>query len=501
MTRILSITIALIFFFTGAAIGAEQQTESIYQKAQGMAKAGEFEKANGLFKEARRNFLSEGKSQRAEDCLNQMYRVQRIVVEYPLKKEDALKAFKELFPEKSEADFDALFKQGKLDHLMVSGAPMFFEGFARNILFRDLELMRAYVSKKKEGNPFFDKLRGIIFRDPRSGYSAKDWKPYINPVQFICKAEMTVPRKELPEKGTLKLWVPHPIQTAAQTDVRIVAVSPQEYVKLPPRIDGDLGTVYCEVDLEKLKEDLYFTIIYTFKHYEQRFIINPKNIGTYDTESALYKEYTKSFANTTINDEIRLKAKAIVGDEKNPYLAARKIYDYVLSNIKYSLMPHVHISAEGIPENLYVHEKGFGDCGGQSMYFVSLCRAAGIPARTTGGLQLVPTVEGDHFWAEFYLPNYGWIPVDTSIAQTVDYVEGVSLEDNKKYKDYFFGNLDPYRLVIQKDIDVFLVPKPELTVTLPMAIQEPAAVCGNCEVDPGFLVEKYWKFKVDPVDG
>jgi len=465
-----------------------------------MAKAGEYEKANDLFKEARRKSLLEGKSRKAEDCLNQMYRMQRMVVEYPFNKEEALKAFKELFPEKTDADFEALFRQGGLDHWMVSGEPMFFEGFARNILFRNLKLMLEYVSKKKEANPFFDKLKGIIYRDPKSGYSAKGWKPYINPVQFICKAEMAIPRKELPEKGILQLWVPHPIQTAAQTDVRIVAISPEEYVKLPPRVDADLGTVYCEADLEKLKEDFYFTIIYTFKHYEQRFIIDPQNVGPYDKESVLYKEYTRSFANTAINDEIRLKAKAIVGDEENPYLAARKIYDYVLTNIKYSLMPHVQIGARGIAENLYVHEKGFGDCGGQSMYFASLCRAAGIPARTTGGMQLVPTVAGDHFWAEFYLPNYGWIPVDTSIAQTVDYVQEVSPQDNKIYKDYFFGNMDPYRLVIQKDIDVPLVPKPQLSVSLPMAIQEPAAICANAEVDPGILIEEYWKFKVEPVD-
>jgi transglutaminase-like putative cysteine protease len=436
-----------------------------------------------------------------EDRLNQAYKAQRMVAEYPLKREDALKAFKEIFPEKTEADFDAFFKQGKLDHCMVNGEPKFFDGFERNLLFRDPKLMNEKLSKHKERNPLFDRLKGIIFREAYSGYPAKDWKPYINPVAFICKGEMTIPRKELPENGTLKLWLPHPIQTASQTDVRIVTVNPPEYVKFPPRIDGDLGTVYCEADLGKLKEDFHIAIVYTFKHYEQRFIVDPEKVGPYDKESALYKEYTKSSASTVVNDEIRRKAKEIVGAELNPYRAARKIYDYVVNDVKYSLMPHVRLAAEGTPENLFVHEKGFGDCGSQSMYFVSLCRAAGIPARSTGGLQLVPTIEGDHFWAEFYLPNYGWIPVDTSIAQTADYVVGISPEENKKFKDYFFGNMDPYRLVIQKDVDVPLVPKPELTISLPMAIQEPAVVCGNCETDPGFLVEKYWKFKAEPIDG
>lgn len=90
-----------------------------------------------------------------------------------------------------------------------------------------------------------------------------------------------------------------------------------------------------------------------------------------------------------------------------------------------------------------------------------------------------------HFWAEFYLPNYEWIPVDTSIAQLPDYLPGLNDTDRAQYKDYFFANLDPYRLAIQTDIALPLTPPATETIMLPMAIQNAEAPCDT-------MIEQRW---------
>ena len=187
----------------------------------------------------------------------------------------------------------------------------------------------------------------------------------------------------------------------------------------------------------------------------------------------LYKTYTKSSGNIVYNEALKNFAREITGTETNPYLMAKKLYNYIVNNISYSLMAHVYLEAEDIPESLYVFEHGYGDCGAQAMFFSALCRSLGIPARTTGGFQLFNHNLGGHFWAEFYLPNYGWLPVDTSVGRVGIYAYWLSEKEREAFKDFFFGNQDPLRMVVQKDVDMNPDIVPEDVQILSMVLQSP----------------------------
>ncbi len=52
------------------------------------------------------------------------------------------------------------------------------------------------------------------------------------------------------------------------------------------------------------------------------------------------------------------------------------------------------------------------DCLTGSALFVAMCRAVDIPARVVHGLLLSPTDKGPHYWAEVFLPPWGWLPFD-----------------------------------------------------------------------------------------
>ena len=144
-----------------------------------------------------------------------------------------------------------------------------------------------------------------------------------------------------------------------------------------------------------------------------RYLIIPENTGTLDDIPAdIRKRYTADSSRYRINSPyMQETVKKIVGDEKNPYWIARKIYDFIIDSLEYEM-----IGGWDVPE--VVLKRGSGSCSEYTYSFVALCRAAGLPARYQGSI----VVRGDdasideafHRWAQIYLPNYGWVPVDAN---------------------------------------------------------------------------------------
>jgi transglutaminase-like putative cysteine protease len=158
-------------------------------------------------------------------------------------------------------------------------------------------------------------------------------------------------------------------------------------------------------------------------------------------------------------------------------------------------MPHFALYPRGEAESVYVHEHKYGDCGAQSMYFSALCRSVGIPARCTGGFQIFQGTPAGHFWAELYLPRYGWIPVDPTAATIADYLPELSAAEVEAFHDFFLGSQDDLRLVVQKDTDLQLIPRADARVLMPMAVQHPAATCDTMDDLPDIMLMDHWTFE------
>jgi transglutaminase-like putative cysteine protease/glutamine cyclotransferase len=144
---------------------------------------------------------------------------------------------------------------------------------------------------------------------------------------------------------------------------------------------------------------------------EISYYIFPDKCGTLnDYPEDIKKTYTSNESKYMLDEKyIQDLSKKIVGDEQNPYWAARKIFDYVRNTLEYKLEGGWNVAP-------VVLKRGTGSCSEYTFSFIALCRAAGIPARYVGAI----VVRGDdaslddvfHRWPEIYLPNYGWIPID-----------------------------------------------------------------------------------------
>jgi len=162
-----------------------------------------------------------------------------------------------------------------------------------------------------------------------------------------------------------------------------------------------------KIGAKKFSLELDYYVLSFSIHYS----INLSIVENYDTSSETYKKYVEPEERIESNNStIILLAHNLTNNVDNWHEKAVTIYNFV----------HRHMHYEEQEEErgaLWALENGAGDCSEYSYLFVALCRAAGIPARIQAGFAFhreSETLEDGHMWAEYYLQNYGWIPVDVT---------------------------------------------------------------------------------------
>ncbi len=106
---------------------------------------------------------------------------------------------------------------------------------------------------------------------------------------------------------------------------------------------------------------------------------------------------------------IKSAAKKIKG--KTQEEVVNNIYEFVVKNIKYSLIP----GNLGAKKALELRK---GKCSEYSALMTALCRAKKIPARIIVG-QIARDKDTKHNWVEVYYDKYGWIAYDPTELSTV----------------------------------------------------------------------------------
>jgi transglutaminase-like putative cysteine protease len=85
-----------------------------------------------------------------------------------------------------------------------------------------------------------------------------------------------------------------------------------------------------------------------------------------------------------------------------------------------------------------------------SLLFCALARAAGIPSRPVAGCLVYEERKVRvHYWAEFYLPGFGWVPVDPALG---DGARFGNYPDIDTPDEYFFGNIDSHHIVFTRGV-------------------------------------------------
>lgn len=176
-------------------------------------------------------------------------------------------------------------------------------------------------------------------------------------------------------------------------------------------------------DLKVLKKQSFKTSItlnvtmpeYSFKKLEELKV----NELEYEPSDEDLKKYTGEDLFIDIDSEILIDAvKKVVGNEANPILKAKKLYNFVTEKLYYDFPRAANKNYEFMSAS-EILKAGKGVCADYAILYVTLLRIAGIPARVVGGIPVSlmlseknKELDIGHAWVELKLPGYGWIPID-----------------------------------------------------------------------------------------
>lgn len=360
-------------------------------------------------------------------CLTaQREMILRTPEEYPYDTQAALARVRSFIPSFSEEEFWTRVDAGQIGWIYRDGTPYFFDRFLETLCKAEPDFAKRAgvrlpgVESAAKGSLGAGRLDHCVQVMEEKGEMS---------LRIRIRACVRLHDDQFQPGMFLRVHLPIPIPCEHQSDIVIEQLSPATG-RIAPE-DAPQRTVCWE---EYLPENHEFSVVYSYTQtaiYHSLFdrpcaLTQP----TFDTEEVpphiQFTPYLRDLAQT-----LSLGAK-------DPLEKAKRFYDFITKKMRYTFMPSYFI-LEAIPENC---ARSFtGDCGVFALLFLTLCRCVGIPAQWQSGFAAEPDFCGGHDWVRFYVAPYGWLYADPSYG-----IAGVR-EGSEKRRQFYFGNIDPYRMV------------------------------------------------------
>jgi transglutaminase-like putative cysteine protease len=457
---------------TGAS-AAFTSTDPLIVNARKLMEQGQFAQAEKLLDSAGAG------SQPAASELREI--IARIRIAYSLDAAAMLAKLQPSIPGVARDDLDKWRRNGEVQFRMIDGQVCYFEREPGNI-FRfcgEAKQRRQAVPSQAPQWKLEDHLARVIAEAQRTGSS--EVVPMRHRVRYVLTIAANAPHLKM--GSNVRVWLPFPQEYLRQGDVKLISTLPAYKVIAPsasgePPTDGaPQRTVYFEqtvVDPSKqmaFEETFEFTSSAYYPSLEDSKArpLSAKWGGAYLAERAPHIRFSP---------ELRETVAKVVGNETNPLAKARKIFHYINQNISYCAEEE-YSTIPSVSEKAFTSRRG--DCGVQSMLFITMCRIAGVPARWQSGWETKRVDLNMHDWAEFYVEPWGWLPADPSY--------GLRQSDDPRVREFYFGHQDSYRMIVNRDYGAALSPPKSSLRSEPLDFQR-----GEVEVDGFNLYFPYWDY-------
>jgi transglutaminase-like putative cysteine protease len=364
--------------------------------------------------------------------------IRRIRLGYGLDEQAMLSKLRKQIPDLTADDLARWRERDEIQFRMIDGRVAYFGREPAN-LFRfcqEAKSRRRPIAELSHAFNLEEHLKQVIAAAKKSG------NRFVMPLRHRVKFEVVVPGK-YSQGETVKVWLPFPQEHERQGDVKLLKQWPEGGVIAPN------GAPHRSLFFEQKTQakEMRFGAEFEYISWADFPILRDADAKPVDVQTM--REYLQERPpHIRFTPQVRELVAKVLGEETSPLAKARKLFEWVATHIRYNAEEEYCI----IPS---LSERGLarlkGDCGVQATVFITLCRAAGIPARWQSGWETRPPRGDMHDWAEIYVEPWGWLPVDVSY--------GLRKSDDPEVRWFYFGHQDSFRMIVNLDYGRELFPE------------------------------------------
>lgn len=350
----------------------------------------------------------------------------RLIKRYPYDRKAALEVAQKRISGFTEAELDEAEMEGQVDYIFVKGEKRYVSHFAGSLLKFHPEWKDRELAPSGKDSPDLDEFIAEIKQKGEVG------------CRFSITSSLKIDDEAFEKGETYTVHIPVPAPSAQQAAEDIVISADADAVIAPA--DAYQRTVCYKRTLSK-NEPFEVSFTYTSRLRYVRPFGEAPYIVYPSVPAPVPEDLEQQYPHIVFTPYLTNLAKTIAGNETRPLYLARRVYDYITTHVRYSFM-RTYSLIENHAQYAAVNYKG--DCGIQAVLFITLCRILGIPARWQSGLTVGYDTTGNHDWAMFYTREFGWLFADPSFGG------GARRNGKPERWDYYFGNLDPFRMVANR---------------------------------------------------
>jgi transglutaminase-like putative cysteine protease len=373
--------------------------------------------------------------------LFQRERMRRILLDFTLSADDVKARVRKQIPDLTDAEFAKWNAAGLFEHQLIDGRTLYFKRAPGN-LFR---LSPEAVARRAVQTPISDGPMEALNAHQRAIYHAAldQHRASVLPQRLRMTQTLTVDADAVPAGETVRAWIPYPQAIPGQQeDIRYVASVPAKHDLAPA--SAPQRTVYLEKPAVAGRKTV-FSVTYELTLLAQYHAIDADKVQAETITPELAPFVAERAPHIVFTDAMRAFSRKVVGDEKNPYRIAQKLFAAV------DRIPWAGAREYSTISNIsdYALHAGHADCGQQTLLLMTLLRLNGIPARWQSGMVFSADGSGYsniHDWGFLYLAPYGWVPMDVTTGRLHP-----APGDDKALEWFYLGGLDNWRIAFNAD--------------------------------------------------